>query len=269
MVMDYPFTFFTELLRKYPSSPWADNAEYLMFSYEEGSSHEGGDTGYNIEANEAYKKFIKRYPDSELIPEIYLRIAGLYFDYGTGQEDRKKYLEAAKVYTDKFYKEYPGHALTSEADQFLSYLDDELDKLHWSLTIQAGKTTYAKNEPVLITYTLRNGAPRPKTIKMYADTSYSNFSQYVTFSPIEAVNEGRYVMIEIYPQKLSSEMKEVIIQSGQTYTETKDMTKWVKAESFGNQGYYIMEQPGEYLVKAFFRYDNLNVQSNDLRIWRK
>lgn len=267
MVMDYPFSFLTELLKKYPTSPWADNAAYLSFSYYEGSTHEGGDNDYNLEANEEYKKLILKYPDSELIPDIYYRIASLYADYGSGYDERKKYLKMAKKYVDKFYTEYPGHALTKEVDQFVSYLDIELDQLEWTLTISANKEKFSPTEPILITYQLTNEGNHAKTIRIYSDTLLSDFTHYVSYNPQRALEEPYYIKEEIHPQKLPAEWRDSTILAGDSFVKTKDITKWVKVESYGNQGFYNMKE-GAYNVKAFFQLGSFNVSSNEIRFWR-
>lgn len=268
MVMDYPLSFLADLLKKYPASPWADNAAYMMFSHEEGSTHEGGDNDFNLEANEEYKKLILKYPDSELIPEIYYRIAGLYADLGYENNERKKYLKLAKEYVDKFYKEYPGHALTKEVDQFVLDIDHELGQLELTLTITSNKEKFTAAEPILITYKLTNGGDKPKTIRIYSDTLLSDFTHYVSYNPRGALEESFYLKEEIYPQKLPAEYRDSTILAGRTYSKTKDITKWVKVESHGNQGFYDIKE-GAYQVKAFFQTGRFIVSSNEIRFWRE
>ncbi|HEY3387689.1 MAG TPA: hypothetical protein VGK46_14345, partial [Saprospiraceae bacterium] len=126
MDLDYPISFYFELLRKYPSSQFADNAEYLIFSYGELSSREGGESWYSMEVDQWYNRFIERYPKSDLISKVYLDLVGMYYSSEPDSRDRKKYLNLAKQYADKFYREYPAHPLKPEMDQYMEYVNEEL-----------------------------------------------------------------------------------------------------------------------------------------------
>ncbi|KAF0202572.1 MAG: hypothetical protein FD170_1746 [Bacteroidetes bacterium] len=107
--MTFPFLFFESLLKKYPKSKYADDAEFLILSHIEGGSHEGGDNSFNLTAIEKYKSIIKKYPDTEFTPEIYHKISELYYSCDSAYVDNLKYYKIAMKYADKIIVNYPSY----------------------------------------------------------------------------------------------------------------------------------------------------------------
>lgn len=107
--MTFPFLFLESLLKKYPKSNYADDAEFLILSHIEGGSHEGGDNSYNLTAIEKYKSIIKKYPDTEFTPEIYHKISELYYSCDSAYVDNLKYYKIAMKYADKIIANYPSY----------------------------------------------------------------------------------------------------------------------------------------------------------------
>jgi hypothetical protein len=66
--MNYPFTFFTELLQQYPKSSYADNAWWMLYlSYSDWDSYDMFMLNTMLPI---YKEFLIRYPSSELAPQV-------------------------------------------------------------------------------------------------------------------------------------------------------------------------------------------------------
>lgn len=130
--MEYPFTILKQLVSLYPKSEYSDNAEFLMLSYGEGISHEGGDTTYNLDYVGYYIYFTEKYPDSELLPEVYFKIGKLYFDftvypYGDAKTQFDEYsienIKKAAGWFRKIQKNYPKSSYAKESDITLNKIE--------------------------------------------------------------------------------------------------------------------------------------------------
>ncbi|HZV70724.1 MAG TPA: hypothetical protein VFG10_14315 [Saprospiraceae bacterium] len=264
--MDYPFTYLHTLLTKYPTSPFADNAKYLMITHDEQGSHEGGNTGYNLEAIEQLKDFLKKYPDTELIPEVYLKFITLYFDYGVNYYEKEKYFLLARTYANKFYTAFPNHHLRREVEYYDEAITYELQFFGWELKITSVDSIYKLNSPILINYTLTNQSDKAKTISVYKQKDkYSSF--YIKLSPgYDQETNKKIVEYIIHPEQMVDIKQDSVIKPGQEYSETKDITRWVDHESYGKQGYYRILSPGKYELWAFFRLESRSVPSNKIKI---
>ncbi len=85
----------SRLLRSFPNSPFADQAEYLLsYIYEE--------TGEFSKAKAIYEFFLKRYPYSKFRDEVSWRLAELKFEFGQTKDARKIYLELSKKLGSRF-----------------------------------------------------------------------------------------------------------------------------------------------------------------------
>jgi len=265
--MDYAFTYLNKLLTQFPESTLADNAEYMMITHEEEGSHEGGDTDYNPEAIKQYNRFLKKYPASELIPNVYLKFISLHYDYGVDYYEKEKYLLIAKGYVDQFYAEFPNHPLRKEVEYFETYINYDLPNFGWNLNITLNDTPCKLNSPILIRYTLTNQSTEAKTISVYKQKDkYSSF--FLNISPIydQEVYGRKLVEFTTHPEQMQSIKQDTIIQPGQVFSETTDITKWVDHDSYGQQGYYRILHPGKYELWALFKLESRSVPSNKIKI---
>ncbi|MDH4240757.1 MAG: hypothetical protein OEW48_14450 [Phycisphaerae bacterium] len=111
--MSLPFSIFDELIKKYPRSQWADNAEFLIIVSNEVNAGEGGDVSSNLDYVKEYKEFIKKYPKSELIPDALLSIGQLYFSFVRLSKEENynqadlKMIALAKMKAEEVIAKYP------------------------------------------------------------------------------------------------------------------------------------------------------------------
>jgi hypothetical protein len=265
--MDYPFTYLNKLLAQYPQSLLADNAEYLMIVHDEEGSHEGGDTDYNPEAITQFNHFLKKYPASELIPQVYLKFISLNYEYGVDYYEKEKYLLAAQAYVDKFYNEYPNHPLRKEVEYYEKYINHDLSNFGWNLNITLNETPCKLNSPILIHYTLTNQSAEAKTISVYKQKDkYSSFYLDVHPKYDQDVYGKQNVEFSIHPEQMESVKQDTIILPGQVFSEITDITQWVDNESYGKQGYYRILYPGHYELWALFKLESWSIPSNKIKI---
>lgn len=136
--MDYPFQFFEKLIAKYPDNEWADNADYEMLRYSEGLSHEGGDNEHNPYFIGQYRAMINKYPNSELVPQMYLDIARLQFYYiypYQGGSFQEKHLEHIKKSLDTYKRVITKYPNTEYAEKAIKSTKEikEFMKKHFDI----------------------------------------------------------------------------------------------------------------------------------------
>ena len=264
--MDYAFTYLEKLLIEYPSSPWADNAAFLMIRHEEEGSHEGGDTDFNLQAVEQLKRLLQKYPDTELQPEIYLKFITLHAAYGTEYYDKAKYLYHSLNYIDQFFDKFPQHHLSEEITDLKESILNELSNYEWRLEAEPVLSSYKIGSPILIHCTLTNNSRISKSISVYKQKDkYANFK--VSISPMyDADKQEPMVIHHIHPEKMESTQQDSLIEAGGKFSETIDITKWVNHESYGQQGYFEFISPGTYNIHTLFNLGSKHVPSNKIGI---
>jgi len=128
--MSLPFSIFNELLKKYPRSQWADNAEFMIIASNEVDAGEGGDVSSNLDYVKKYNKFIKKYPTSELIPAALLSIGQLYFSFVTLSKEENynqadhRMIALAKTKAEEVIAKYPLSDVAKEAKDLLTEIND-------------------------------------------------------------------------------------------------------------------------------------------------
>ena len=229
--------YFKMLLAKYPESDYADEAEWFilsrnMFRSEEGIYEEDHRRKFEQETGQ-YQRFIRTYPQSDLLPLVKKRLAYIYMSYAGGpyleynyynhtDETRKGLLkDALQIYLD-ILRQYPGSRTANEIIE-QNYVKDLVKTLHpipITLAMTAELKEHKYGAPVRLTLTLTNRSERDVTIRIYPDLP--NFSLDINwFQP------GRSSLPKLPlkrdPTVSLSKMKktEIILKAnGGTYSET-------------------------------------------------
>lgn len=102
--IEFAHSFLKKLIKDYPGSAWADNAEFLLLKNAEGSIHEGGDV--YLGCVDGYKAFLQKYPHSECRPEALMMIADHYRDFGMDLLEQKRPLAEAMAYFNEAKSRY-------------------------------------------------------------------------------------------------------------------------------------------------------------------
>lgn len=266
--MTYPFTYFDTLLRHYPASEYADDAEYLILTHNEGGSHEGGDNSYNLTAIELYKAFLKKYPGTEFTPEIYYLISSLYEYCESTFTERKNYLKLGLQYIDSIKKEYPVFAEQYKVTNLENILLYYLDRAMWQLHIKAEKQNYEIGEPINISFELKNIDHIQKKIRLLRDKELSNFVvEIVWFSFDEPNYNGQHCYFKASAETFNKELADTLIGPGESYTETLNICSTLLFNN-GQHGSFSLDRPGRYRIQTIFAdYQiDLYVPSNELWI---
>lgn len=266
--MEFPFRYYKKLLKKYPNSPYAANAEFIILRYDEGSSHEGGDNSYNLEAIEKYKELLSKYLYSELTPQIYYQIGSLYSSCDADFNDKPKYYELAKTFILKLIEKYPKYKNIEDAKNLLKDIENSLSEVLWDFEIESDKKEYSPNEAILITYRLKNISEQPKSIKISADKNISNFALWIEKNPLDEHNETyEIIRLERNINEYNKSKKDTLINQGTYYTEKWDIKNNARDALRDAPGYFNIVKEGRYKIISYASEDGFEHSIPSNTIW--
>ncbi len=264
---DYPFSLFDELIEKYPSSNWADNAEMKMLLYFEGGIHEGGNI--TLSCIDKYKSFIEKYPNSELLPVAKLEIGDHYFDFVWGSiyehykrmelSEIKEYVNKAKFWYEDIISNYPGNEYSEKAKSKLKEIEDFLEESSWSLQLTMKDTSFLIDDIIAIDLELQNLGKRDKTIKVRKDLPNFVVSVYSLGSNKRPKGGARVPFIKDFSIDMEEKqlINKLISAHGGSYSEKQNIQKLIfnddgpfNAWGFGK---YKLNKPGWYKIVARFK----------------
>jgi hypothetical protein len=250
--MSFPFMYLDSLLKKHPTSIYADDAEFLMLSHFEGGSHEGGDNSYNLKAIEEYKLIIKKYPTTEFVPDIYYKICILYYECESSFNDKPKYYRLALDYANKLLVEYPTYAKEKNIADLKKSIELSFTKVLWDLKIVSNKTDYQPNEPVEITFKLKNIGNQSKSIQILKDNQIPNFSLWIERYPFyKHATTYEVIQIERATENYNKAKIDTIIEVQQTYSETWSVENNARDSFRKAPGKFVLDKPGRYKIYAY------------------
>jgi hypothetical protein len=255
----YSTSLFEKIIRKYPNSEFADNAEFEFIWLTKAHLRDDDVVHlYGVEKNvELMKSFIEKYPESELLPEAKIRIAQEYFlfiKYNTPMElsEIKKYANIVIAYCKDIIE---NHSKSKEFDLALDLLkrvNTFLDDYLWKLELTLNDTLFSIGDTVTTTIKLINLRNYDKEIQLYSDIP--NFE--IQISPIKKIKfiEG-IEDIELLTKKHKRD-KKTIPANGGYFTETQKLQKLIRnSYSHRNQyGKFIITEEGKYEI--FARYED-------------
>ncbi|MHC1774245.1 MAG: tol-pal system YbgF family protein [Lentimicrobium sp.] len=251
MNMSYPFTYLESLLKNYPTSNYADDAEFLMLSHVEGT-YEGGDISYNLIVIEKYKAMLKKYPATEFAPDIYYIICGLYYYSEPSFEEKPKYYKLALDYADKIVSEYPSFAKEKNVAELKNSIKKSISEVLWNLNIKSDKTDYKPDEPVVITFNLKNIDNRSKSIQLLKDNRVPNFSLWIKRYPFdEHATSYEIIRLERATESYNKEKIDTLIGQNQTYSETWNIERNARDSFTDAPGKFTLNETGRYKINAY------------------
>jgi hypothetical protein len=235
------------LVLRFPKSSRADDAGFrlteLRFSCKEGDDEDP-------EEVLAWKKFLKKHPDSKHRPEALCNMASAFGHTTADLRQGLKWVEEAeKLRPELFVKGKPESRLWMKEE-----FQRSLDFAELNFSIQIKKNIVRKNEPVQVVFSLKNLSTRDIKIQGQINHRFPNFN-------IEAMPEGTgtncfmsvpFIESPTPPRHDDSDFGDIHIAPGKTYSETWDITQTAfKRRSF-YLGHYAFDRPGAYLLKAFW-----------------
>ncbi len=265
--MAYPFHFLDSLLVLYPESIYADNAKFLMINFYEQASHDHGGY-YNVEAIEEYKSILKKYPDTEHAAEIYHLISELYSYCDLEFSELPKYYRLALNYANKLLDEYPLYEKRAAVERLKEEVNEMLSKTLWSLEVQSDKEVYELNEPVFITFNLKNISSKTKSIKIWKDKDVPIFFLRVERYDLNMKIYANEALMEEDPGYYDKNKIQVAIEPNGSFTQTFDITARAIIDWHGPLVRFRLEEPGKYKITTYGSesgYD-LSIPGNDVWI---
>lgn len=249
--MSYPFSYFDSLLNLYPSSSFTDDVEFAVLRHTEGSSHEGGDYSYNLEAIKLYEDLLKKNPSTNLRPNIIYELATLRRDAYTYTKNFSTSLQEALEYLDTLEKDYPYFYLEKNGEKARNEFNDLLRKNLWSLSIQSNKKEYKLGEDVEISFNLKNIDTKSKKISISKNASIPSFALSIEWYPFDPHdNRYNYVRIEKDPNVNMPRYRDSLISQNTSYCEEWIITKSARNSS-SEPGYFRLVDEGKYKIKAY------------------
>lgn len=283
-VLSYPFSFFRKLLRQYPDSPFADDADYqIMISYDKPEDRTSSADKFRWIEN--YTKFMSAYPTTNYTPDIYFKLAKLNLEYADQAElsDSQKmdYYNESRRYIDQIFSSYPDFAKATN----LTYLNEKLNSavynLTWSFQIRTDKKEFLPGEPIVVTYDLKNTDNKAKRLPLTDAANYPNFITYVEYYPLKTdINRFSGKIVEFNIGNLSASgiyysnssaigdlRKDTLIGSNKRYVEKWDILKTCRSSFESGIGKYNLLEEGNYRItsRAFADFEG-SKQSNSVWI---
>jgi len=245
---------FKNLVHKFPNSEYADNAELFLLN-----AKSNGDEGieYSSELITEYRKFINKYSNSELIPEVKLHIAQIYSAYFGEADEKIKMLNKASQELFDLKKKYPN--MDSITFQNVSYQKEKIKKekinITFELIVKSKKESYNLGEDVIIDVKLVNKTSVPQEISLYSNNSH--FATYIYFSKEN-------------PTFINSNLEDTLgidiaIKKGNPLQQTIILNKETRYVKNGELGRFEFKTEGLYFLSVFTK--NRHLHSKQIKFY--
>lgn len=245
---------YSKLLTNFQTSIYADKAEYWLINnnYFDG---EGG--GYSLSDIPKIKKFINKYPNSDLVPELIMNVAYSYsVAYSENIDDMIRNMEKAIEELRLLQNNYQldsnqlAHVLND-----LGYYEREKIQRIYTLTIVPLKTAYEVGEDIEVEISIANNSSIPRSLNLYENWSYVSFQvlpeKNVKFIPLD---------------KDDGKIKTVTIKRGVPLKQKLILNRFIRHWS-GALGRFNFEEEGLYDVS--FSLKDKKLHSPQFKIYVK
>ena len=256
--LGYPHSIFNELIAQYPTSQWADNAEYEILRYYGSTAHEGGFVDREgLRSINRYEIFMEKYPDSEFISYAKSAIAGNYYSLA-----RNKHYDVLKDFADKAISLYndvvsssPGTQYETKAIQQISNIEEFLNNYSLKLELSIENNEFFNEDSVFVTFNLTNMNNLEREISINQDLP--NFSIYIRRYDIG--NNSQFYNLQFtrnLTMEVNAKQKMVIGKNGGEYLEEHNLQKLTLYRSGFQKrpeyGKYIIDKEGLYILRGYF-----------------
>lgn len=244
-----------EILTSHPHSEYADDAEYWMINYQNYGDEEGG---YSVSEIPNIRKFVSKYPNSDLIPEVLMNIAYSYsINYSENIDDRINNIEKGIEELIKLKNNYQLDSIEfAHVEQNLKQFEHQRNELIYTLTVTPLKSDYKMNEDIEVEITISNNSSIPKTLELYANESYVSFG----------IHPDRKVKF-IPKENDEAAKKKFNIIRGEPLKQKVKINRLVRHWDGGKLGGFNFEEEGLYYLTCFSRENGLN--SKQVKIYVK
>jgi hypothetical protein len=236
------------LIKQYPESDKADNAAYELLLH--GRCYEGEDGSDHPEAVPGWRKFLQRYPNSELRADALCELCWVM----ASRENVKNLREGLKLLAEA---ERLRPALSKDRESNQQWMKREIQRwLNWqelTFSIQLLKSTVKSGEPVQLQFMVTNTGIDTKKIRGFIDPAYPNFALEIRpeGDPATCMRTVPYLESKVSTHPTDEKKYgDRSLAPGKTYTETWDITKTAIKYNYPNVGRFVFDQPGVYIIKA-------------------
>ncbi len=246
---------YQEILTNHPNSEYADDAEYWMINYQNYGDEEGG---YPLSEIPSIRKFVSKYPNSNLIPELLMNIAYSYsIQYLENVDDRIRNMEQGIEELRTLKKNYQLDSnQLARVEQNLKQFEHQKNELIYTLTVIPLKSDYKMNEDIEVEITISNNSSTPQNLRLFQNDSYVSFGIHpdkkVRFIPSEEVDSTKKIFEILKDEPLKQKIK---------------INRLVRHWDGGKLGRFYFEEEGLYYLTCFSRENSLN--SNQVKIYVK
>lgn len=246
---------YKEILTSHPHSEYADDAEYWMINYQ---YHGDEESVYSVSEIPKIRKFVSKYPNSSLIPELIMNIAYSYsIDYLENIDDRIKNIEKGigELTTLKRNYQLDSNQLARVEQDLIQYEQKKNEQIY-TLSVIPLKSYYKMNEDIEVEIIISNNSSTPKTIELYASESFLSFGIHpeikVKFIPIDEADATK---------------KKFTITRDEPLKQKVKLNRLVRHWDVGKLGRFNFEEEGLYYLTCFSIENSLS--SKQVKIYVK
>lgn len=232
-----------QIIKKYPQSTWADNAEFQLLEH----LCYGCGGGPGPEEIRRYAAILNRHPDSELRPQIWMMLAAWHLpsdQYDFEWQEKTPSLQGAKraeQYLDSIKIAFPEQ---TKEERFKA-LQDEIghvrERYTWKITAAPEKTEVRPGEPVRVVVSFKNNGRDSRQLSLWQQ-GYCMLSFDPTYLSQQGCEAVRAPFFEV--EKPSVVDKNVTVKPGQTHREVVEISKLVNKR--GQFGRFDFSKKGTY-----------------------
>lgn len=244
---------YKEILSKYPNGAYADNAAFYFLSM-----MQYGDEGqeYSKDQVNACHSFLKKYPGSDVRPNVQYLIAINYYSYYGELDSMILMKEAALAALEKIeIREIRDSNLLYTIREYKLNAKREILDAVFEAELHTPKTEYKIGEDVNVTMSLKNVSSKVRQIRLFAHepvwSTHVGPRDQERFTPEETRTDTSTHLISILP--------------GETISHEVNLTKKARYWKDSSIGRYTFETPGNYYVN--FTDGSQKTLSTALRIY--
>jgi hypothetical protein len=254
--VSYAETQYQKLIKKYPNSPWADDAEFDDLMIQLYHYCEGG-CSYNMNDLKRLDNFISKYPTSEHIPEILCSAASICIQsYDENPEIQTKNARIGLTYLTKIKENYP-EFLDNESYKQIQKEYDNFIPLHWKVCEGTSKTKYKSGETISFVLTLQNINDTAQVFTTQLANDYPVFSMAAYYMSDDGCSKvmPEYSVIDKFEESAPNKQKDIKIEGKEIKNWNFDLRKFTfqfhSAESIPQICTYNFSKKGNYFVSVF------------------
>lgn len=231
---------YQKIIREYPQGGWADNAEFALL----GNTCYGCGEGPGIEEARQYEQLLKKYPDSDLKPQIWLTLASIYFSVTEYEQDEslvRTYLQQSQRYFDLAAEAAPDLVKNDNNKWLSEHLAAARERTGWRFLAEPEKATISPGAPARLILSIKNETKQVRKLQLWSQGYGMLYVQgtYLSKAGCE-VQDAPFFSGE----KPAPDERVITVSPGETHRIVVDISK--NANLRGRYGRFDFSQPGVY-----------------------